>query len=418
MAKIKNIRAREILDSRGQPTVEATVVLDNGLTATASAPSGFSLSPYEGRERRDHDSRRYNGQGVRQAVKKIEEIITPALANQPVTDQIALDKRLAELDGTPDRRNLGTNGLWPVSAALARAAALSKKQELYVYLRETYDLGAPRIPVPIFNFFSGGAPAETNLDFQEFLFLPKSAAAAEMIRAGAEVWRELGEVLAEAGYDTAGGNWGGYAPALDSSLEALELIIAAGLRTGRKAGRDFQLGLNIGAALLYDQNSGKYVFSLDQAYFHSATLSGLYEEWLKKYPLAYLEDALAAEAWSDWRDLTAQLGRKIIIAGGDLFATQTARLRQGLKEQAANAIIIKPNSAGTLTAAMECLQLARKHGYKIILAGRSGETNDDFIADLAVAAGADYFKAGSLSRGERVGKYNRLMAIADNLETK
>ncbi len=414
MAKIKSIKAREILDSRGWPTIEARVFLDNGLSASASVASGTSVGRHEAYELRDGDSRRYKGHGVLKAVQKINEVIAPELIGRAVTEQRKIDESLIKLDGSLDKRNLGANSILAVSLAVARAAALSAKQELFIYLKETFSLGEPKIPVPLFNIFNGGKHADTNLDFQEFLVIPKKQRAAEMIRLGAEVFQELGLVLRESGYDTDTGIEGGYAPNLDSSIEALELIMAASLRAGYKPGQDVNLGIDVGSSVLYDLESKKYVFPLDNNYFHSANLIGLYNEWLKKYPLIYLEDALAEDEWDDWRELTAELGSKMLIVGDDLFASSASRLRHGLKEKAANAIIIKPNQIGTLSEAIDCLSLAQKHHYKVIISQRSGETTDDFIVDLAVASGADYLKAGSLSRGERVTKYNRLMEI-DNL---
>lgn len=416
MATIKNLFAREILDSRGEPTVEARIILSDGLSAVASVPSGTSTGVHEAKELRDGDQKRYRGRGVLRAVENINNIIAPALAGKKITEQIALDQALIALDGTPDKRNLGANALLAVSLAAARTAALSEQQELYEYLRQTFSLGGPAIPVPLFNIFNGGHHADTNLDFQEFLIIPKPAAAAEMVRVGVEIFHELGTVLREAGYDTDTGLEGGYAPDLDSSIEALELILAAAVRAGYQPGRDIFLGVDVGSSLLYEAASKKYIFPLDHAYFSSANLMGLYEAWLKKYPFIYLEDGLAEDAWADWRELTAELGNRLMIVGDDLFTTNSARLRQGLKEKAANAIIIKPNQVGTLSEAVDCLKLAKQHNYKIIVSHRSGETTDDFIVDLAVAAGADYLKAGSLSRGERVAKYNRLMAIAAQLK--
>jgi enolase len=413
MAKIKNISAREILDSRGNPTVEARVGLDNGWLAIASVPSGASTGRHEACEMRDGDKKRYGGQGVMRAVANVNEIIAPALIGRKVTDMAALDKIMIDLDATPDKSRLGANAILAVSLASARAAALSEKQELFVYLKAAFNFGAPKIPVPLFNIFNGGKHADTNLDFQEFLIIPAAAPAAEMVRRGAEVFHELGAVLRAAGYDTDTGAEGGYAPDLDSSIEAIELILAAIIRAGYRPGQDFRLGIDVGSSVLYETATKKYVFPLDNANFSSVNLIGLYNEWLKKYPLFYLEDGLAEDAWADWRELTAELGGKMLIVGDDLFVTNSARLREGLKEKAANSIIIKPNQVGTLTEAVACIKLAQQHNYQVIVSHRSGETSDDFIVDLAVAAGADYLKAGSLSRGERVAKYNRLMAISE-----
>ena len=413
MPKIKNISAREILDSRGRPTIEAAVTLDNGVSASAGVPAGTSTGKHEAFELRDGDSKRYSGFGVLRAVAKVNEIIAPKLIGQKMATQQEIDKFLIDLDGTENKTNLGANAVLAVSLACARAAAMNAKQELFVYLGEIFSFSKPKIPTPLFNIFNGGRHADTNLDFQEFLLIPKKAAAAEMVRAGAEIFQELAKVLKEAGYDTDTGIEGGYAPDLDSTIEAIEFILAAAIRAGYQPGTDFHLGVDVGSSLLYEAESGKYVFSLDNAYFSAANLIGLYNEWLKKYPFLYIEDGLAEDAWDDWRELTADLGKKLLIVGDDLFTTNSNRLRMGLKEKAANAIIIKPNQVGTLTETVDCIKLAQKHNYQVIVSHRSGETNDDFIVDLAVACGADYLKAGSLSRGERLAKYNRLMKIAD-----
>lgn len=417
MNKIKNISAREILDSRGNPTLEAKVILDNGVFAKASVPSGASTGAHEAFELRDGDLKRYGGLGVLKAINKVNEIIAPKLIGLNITKQNEIDKILIELDGTKNKKNLGANSTLAVSLACARAASLIQKQELYVYLKNTYSFESEsKIPTPLFNVFNGGKHADTNLDFQEFLIIPKTASASKMIQTGAEIFHELGKVLKEANYDTDTGAEGGYAPDLDSSIEAIELILAATIRAGYKPGEDIHLGVDVGSSILYEPSTKKYIFSLDNTYFSSANLISLYNDWLKKYPFLYIEDGLAEDDWENWRELTAELGNKMLIVGDDLFTTNTDRLRQGLKEKAANAIIIKPNQIGTLTEAVECIRLAQKHAYKVIVSHRSGETTDDFIVDLAVACGADYLKAGSLSRGERLAKYNRLLEIAENIK--
>lgn len=416
MSKIKSLTAREILDSRGNPTIETKIVLASGVTAKASVPSGASTGTHEALELRDGDLKRYGGLGVLQATAKINEIMAPKLIGFDVTKQEEIDRLLIALDGTKNKKNLGANAILGVSLVCARAAALDSRQELFVYLGKTFAFKTPKIPVPLFNIFNGGKHADTNLDFQEFLIIPRLMPVSEMVRLGAEVFHELGRVLKEAGYDTDVGAEGGYAPDLDSSIDAIEFILAAAIRAGYEPGRDLRLGVDVGSSGLYEEATKKYLFALDNNYFSAANLIGLYNEWLKKYPFLYLEDGLAEDAWSDWRELTAELGKKMLIVGDDLFVTQTDRLRQGLKEKAANAIIIKPNQVGTLTETVECIKLAQQHNYQIIVSHRSGETNDDFIVDLAVAAGADYLKAGSLSRGERLAKYNRLLEIAQELE--
>jgi len=419
MGKIKNINAREILNSQGWPTIEVEVFLDDNTSALASVPTGNSLGSYEANEIGDGDFKRYNGRGVLQAVSKINEIIKPRLIGLEIREQEKIDQTLIELDGLSEKKNLGTNIMIGVSLACARAGAISAKQDIFVYLKEIFSLdNEASLPVPLFNVFSGGQYADTNLDFQEFLLIPKKSSVSKMIETGASVFHELGNVLKEAGYDTDTGLEGGYAPDLDSSIEAIEFILAAALRSNLKPGSDIFLGIDVGSTLLYEEASGHYIFPLDNNHFTSANLIGLYNEWLSKYPLIYLEDPLSEDDWSNWRDLTAELGEKLIIAGDDLFATRTERLRRGLQEKAANAIIIKPNQAGTLSETINCIKVAKRHGYKVIISHRSAETNDDFIVDLSVAVGADYLKAGSITRGERVAKYNRLLKIASFLENK
>lgn len=419
MGKIKNINAREILNSQGWPTIEVEVFLDDNTSALASVPTGNSLGSYEANEIGDGDFKRYNGRGVLQAVSKINEIIKPRLIGLEIREQEKIDQTLIELDGLSEKKNLGTNIMIGVSLACARAGAISAKQDIFVYLKEIFSLdNEASLPVPLFNVFSGGQYADTNLDFQEFLLIPKKSSVSKMIETGASVFHELGNVLKEAGYDTDTGLEGGYAPDLDSSIEAIEFILAAALRSNLKPGSDIFLGIDVGSTLLYEEASGHYVFPLDNNHFTAANLIGLYNEWLSKYPLIYLEDALSEDDWSNWRDLTAELGGKLIIAGDDLFATRTERLRRGLQEKAANAIIIKPNQAGTLSETINCIKVAKRHGLKVIISHRSAETNDDFIVDLSVAVGADYLKAGSITRGERIAKYNRLLKIASFLENK
>lgn len=415
MPTIKTITAREILNSKGQPTIETRIVLSNKITAVASVPSGSSVGSYEAFELKDHDHKRYFGTGVKRAVLKVNEIIAPAIQGLDPTNQVEIDKKLIALDDTSDKSNLGANSILSVSLACARVAALSKNEELFTYLNKSYSFPKMQIPIPLFNIFNGGKHADTNLDFQEFLFIPKRKSAKEMIRQGAEVFYYLGRELKEAGYDTDVGLEGGYAPDLDSSIEALELITAAGIRAGYKPKEDFYLGIDVGSSVLFEKKTQRYVFPLDKAYFQASNLISLYQTWLEKYPLVYLEDGLAEDDLENWQRLTAELGDKMLIVGDDLFATNISRLRLGLQEKLANSIIIKPNQVGTLTEAVDCIKLAVKHNYKIIVSHRSGETNDDFIVDLAVACGADYIKAGSLSRGERLAKYNRLLDIEDKL---
>lgn len=442
MPKIKQIIAREILDSRGNPTVEAKVILDNGVFAKASVPSGASVGAHEAWELRDSDKNRYGGKGVLKAVENVNTVIAKKLKGMEIAEQEKIDKAMIELDGTKNKKNLGANAILSVSLACARAGALAEKMELYEYITSIFNLPASQelqrgeqssifnLPTPCFNIFNGGKHADTNLDFQEFMVIPlintdfgqiktdntnkkviSKRPFAEMIRMGAEIFHELGYVLKKAGFDTDVGSEGGYAPDIVSSVQAIELIMAGIVKAGYKPGKDVGLGIDVGSSQIYNEETKKYIFKLDRANFTSKTLIGLYYEWFRKYPIISIEDGLSEDDWDGWKELTKELGSEMMLVGDDLFATNTNRLREGIKERAANAILIKPNQAGTLTETIECVKLAKKHNYKIMVSHRSGETNDDFIADLAVAVGADFIKAGSLSRGERLAKWNRLMEI-------
>jgi len=420
MPKIKNIIAREILDSRGNPTVEAKVVLDDGTIAKDSAPSGASTGSYEAWELRDNDEKCYDGKGVLKAVENINTEIADALKGMDIFKQAEIDEKMIALDSTKNKSRLGANAILPVSLACARAGALSRGEELFEYLNQICGFNSKySLPTPCFNIFNGGKHADTNLDFQEFMIIPvKKVSFTEKVRMGAEIFHALGKILKRGGFDTDVGNEGGYAPDIISSVQALEFIISATISSNYKPGEDVCLGIDVGSSELYDQDQKKYIFKLDSNYFAADTLIGLYGEWLRNFPIIYLEDGLAENQWDDWQKLTKELGDKMMIVGDDLFTTNITRLRLGLKNKIANSIIIKPNQIGTLSETAECLKLAQKHNYKIIISHRSGETNDDFIADLAVAAGADFIKTGSLSRGERLAKYNRLMEIERELGLK
>ena len=420
MAKIKAIIAREILDSRGNPTIETKIMLDSGLSAKASVPSGASTGEHEAVELRDGDQKRYNGLGVLKAVDNVNKIIAKELIGKSLISQSKLDYFLIKLDGTSNKSELGANAILSVSLAYARVRAKTEGVELYIYLAKEFDFDDKKIelPVPSFNIFNGGKHADTNLDFQEFMIMPiLETSFSEKVRIGAEIFHELGKVLKQAGFDTDVGNEGGYAPDIISSVQAIELIIAAIIGAGYKPEDEICLGIDVGSSELYNQETGKYIFKLDQGHFTSATLMGLYSEWFRKYPIISIEDGLAQDDWSGWSELTKELGGDMMIIGDDLFTTNTSRLRQGIKNRAANSILIKPNQVGTLTETMECVKLAQKHNYRIMVSHRSGDTCDNFIADLAVAIGAEFIKSGSLCRSERLSKYNRLMEI-EQLITK
>jgi len=420
MAKIKKIIAREILDSRGNPTIETKVILDNGIEARASVPSGASVGIHEAWELRDGDTKRYNGKGVLKAIQNVNEKIFKELADWDVGEQEQIDKKMIDLDGTKNKRKLGANAILSVSLACARASAMNEKKELFQYINQKYKFNNTNftLPTPSFNIFNGGKHADTNLDFQEFMILPmKKISFSEKVRMGAEIFHELEHVLKKAGFDTDVGNEGGYAPDIVSSIQAIELILAAIINAGYEPGKDIGLGTDVGSSELYNKKTKKYIFKLDSATYTNSTLVGLYREWLKKYPIVSIEDGLAEDDWEGWKDLNQELGNEIMLIGDDLFVTNIDRLRQGLKENVANAILIKLNQVGTLTETIECVKLAQKHNYKIMVSHRSGETCDDFIADLAVAINADYIKSGSLARGERLAKYNRLMEIEELLKS-
>jgi enolase len=419
MSKIKEITASEILDSRGNPTLETKIILDSGLWAKASVPSGASTGEHEAKEIRDGDKARYGGLGVLSALKNVNNKIAPELVGMEVTEQEKIDNLMIKLDGTKNKSKLGANAILSVSLSCARIGALVKNQELYKYINISYGLMNKnyKLPTPCFNIFNGGKHADTNLDFQEFMIIPVlETSFKEKVRIGSEIFHTLGDVLKKAGFDTDVGSEGGYAPDIASSIQAMELIMAAVFRAGFKAGSQIALGVDVGSSQLYDKTDGRYIFKLDHAIFTSSTLVGLYYEWFRKYPIIYIEDGLAEDDWGGWQALNKSMGGEVMLVGDDLFVTSVERLRKGLKERAANAILIKPNQVGTLTETIECVKIAKKHNYKIVISHRSGETTDDFIADLAVAVQADYIKAGSLSRGERLAKYNRLMEIEADLK--
>ncbi|PLX21919.1 phosphopyruvate hydratase [Candidatus Parcubacteria bacterium] len=420
MTKIKKIIAREILDSRGNPTVESRILLENGVMAKASVPSGASTGIHEAWELRDGDEKRYEGKGVLKAVKNVNTKINKALVGVDVADQKRIDEIMIKLDGSENKKNLGANAILSVSMAAARTASQDKGVELYEHLVEVFNLNKKvSLPTPSFNIFNGGSHADTNLDFQEFMILHiKDISFSEKVRMGSEIFHELGRVLKEAGMDTDVGNEGGYAPDIHSSVQAIELIMAAIINAGYKPGEDIGLGMDVGASEFYNDGDKKYIFKLDQSQFTRSDLIGLYNEWFRKFPIISIEDGLEQDDWAGWRELNQELGDQMLLIGDDLFVTNIKRLRKGLEEKAANALLVKPNQVGSISETVECVQLAQKHGLKTMASHRSGETCDTFIADLAVALGTDYIKSGSLSRSERLAKYNRLMEIEMILNNK
>jgi len=421
MAKIVQVAAREILDSRGDPTVEAKIILDNGLMAKASVPSGASTGVHEAHELRDGDLERYGGKGVLRAIANISEVIGPKIIGEDITELSKIDHLMLELDGTANKEKLGANAILAISMACARAGALATGQELYSYLASSYGFSTSnyRLPIPSFNIFNGGKHADTNVDFQEFMIIPLvDTLVAEKIRLGSEVFQALGRLLKDNGLDTNLGNEGGYAPNMPSSETVIDFIIKAIQMAGYIPQGQVGLGLDVGSSELYDEVSGRYIFKLDQWQLTAAELINKYKEWALKYPLVSIEDGLAEDDWDNWQILTQELGSQLLLIGDDLFVTQAERLRQGVEKKVANAILIKLNQVGTVSETIDCIKLAQQSGYKIMISHRSGETTDDFIADLAVAVGAEYIKSGSLARGERLAKYNRLMEIEAQLAGK
>ncbi len=413
--KIASIVAREILDSRGNPTVEAKVILQNGLSGRAEVPSGASTGIHEALELRDGDKKRYGGKGVLQAVKNVNTLIAESLKGHRVEDQRALDEKMLALDGTSNKANLGANAILAVSLAAARAGALSAGVPLYRYIRKTFDLQYPdfHLPTPTMNIVNGGRHANNGLSIQEFMIIPKHALCKERVRMGVEVFQALKSILSKKNISTAVGDEGGFAPVLKSNEDALKLIMQAITAAGYAPGKQVSLGLDLASSEFYDKN--KYFFKDKKTASSAKQMIEVLKKWLVKYPLVSIEDALAEDDWSSWQFLTKELGKKVALVGDDLFVTNSARLQEGIEKKVGNAILIKVNQIGSLTETIDTIQLAQKNKYKVSVSHRSGETADTFIADLAVAVNADFIKTGSLSRSERVEKYNRLMEIEDEL---
>jgi enolase len=414
MSTIVDITAREILDSRGNPTVEADVVLSSGVLGRAAVPSGASTGEHEAVELRDGDEERYLGKGVRTAVRNIEETIAPALAGADATDQIGIDASLIEMDATPNKSNLGANAILAVSMAVARAAAEDVKLPLYRYL------GGPLarvMPVPMMNIVNGGAHATNNLDFQEFMIVPVGADTfSDALRMGAEVFHALKKVLVRRKLSTGVGDEGGFAPDLRDDEEAVKIVIEAIEAAGYGPGKQVALALDVAATELY--KDGVYVFKKSGGRKVDAdAMIDLFTRWIDEYPIVSIEDGLAEDDWDGWAKLTSALGDRVQLVGDDLFVTNTERLAKGIESGVANAILIKVNQIGTLTETLEAIDMARAAGYLSVISHRSGETEDTFIADLAVATGAGQIKTGSASRTDRVAKYNQLLRIEGQLGT-
>jgi enolase len=412
MTTIESVTAREILDSRGNPTVEAEVTLSSGITGRAAVPSGASTGENEALELRDSDKKRYAGKGVLKAVVNVRGEIAKAVAGRDALQQAEIDLSLIKADGTPNKRKLGANAMLAVSLATARAAADAVGLPLYSYLG---GVGARTLPVPLMNIINGGAHADNNVDFQEFMIVPAGLGSfSDALRAGAEVFHALKSVLKKRGLSTAVGDEGGFAPGLKSNEEAVELILEAITGAGYKPGDQVALALDPASSEFYD--SGRYVFrKSDGSRKTSDDMIRLYESWLDKYPIVSIEDGLAESDWKGWAALTSELGGRVQLVGDDLFVTNTEYLARGIREKVANSILIKVNQIGTLTETLEAIEMARAAAYTCVISHRSGETEDTFIADLAVATNAGQIKTGSASRTDRTAKYNQLLRIEEEL---
>lgn len=415
MTKISEIHAREILDSRGNPTVEAEVRLEDGSIGWAAVPSGASTGSLEALELRDEDPGRYLGKGVLTAVENVNTLINRTLVGMNAADQESIDAAMIELDGTENKSVLGANAILGVSMAVAKSSAQSENKPLYQYLAEIFgSTGQYVLPVPQMNIINGGAHADNGIDFQEFMILPTGAATfAEALRMGVEVFHRLKSVLAEKKLSTAVGDEGGFAPELESNEAAVGVILEAIGRAGYEPGRDIWLALDLASTEFY--NEDKYCLSVEGLELNTASFSEYITSWTRKYPILSLEDAMAESDWAGWTDLTALIGEQVQLTGDDLFVTNTDILRKGIELKAANSILIKLNQIGTLTETLAAVRLAQDSGYRVTISHRSGETEDTTIADLAVATGAGQIKTGSLCRSERVAKYNRLLRIEAEL---
>ncbi len=411
MTLIESIEGREILDSRGNPTVEVTVGLLGGAQGVAMVPSGASTGAHEAVELRDKDPKRYGGKGVLNAVNNVSDAIQDRLTGLDATNQPLVDQILLELDGTPNKSKLGANAILGASLAIARAAAAALDQPLYRYLGGVY---AKTLPVPMMNILNGGKHAENSTDFQEFMVLPVGAASfAEAARMGAEVYHALKKVLHDRKLNTNVGDEGGFAPSLGSNREALEVILAAIDAAGYRAGQDICLGLDSAATELF--KNGSYVLEREGRTMSAADLISLYEQWAGEYPIITIEDGLAEDDWDGWAQLTARLGTRVQLVGDDIFVTNTQRFKRGIDTQVANSILVKLNQIGTLTETLDAIEMAKRARYSAVVSHRSGETEDTTIADLVVATNAGQIKTGAPARSERVAKYNRLMAIEAQL---
>lgn len=414
MSSISQIMAREILDSRGNPTVEVDVITSSGIIGTAAVPSGASTGVHEAMELRDNDPSRYMGKGVLRAVHNINESIAESLKGAFVSSQVAIDRHLIEMDGTANKSNLGANTILAVSMAIAKAAAQEHGMPLYRYIG---GVNASTLPIPMMNILNGGAHADNKIDFQEFMIMPTGADTfSEALRKGTEVFHHLKKVLKDKGYSTNVGDEGGFAPNLGSNEEAIEFVLRAIESAGYKVGEDMYIAMDAASSELYDKESGLYVFKKSSGKkMESEEMASYWADWCSKYPIISIEDGMDEDDWTGWKSLTEKVGQKVQLVGDDLFVTNTERLQRGIDEDIANSILIKVNQIGSLTETIEAVELAQSNSYTSVMSHRSGETEDTTIADLAVALSTGQIKTGSASRSDRVAKYNRLLRIEEEL---
>lgn len=416
MSKIKKIFGREILDSRGNPTVEVEVELESGAKALAAVPSGASTGSYEALELRDNAPTRYGGKGVLVAVENVNKKISKVVVGMEAGAQAEVDEKMIELDGTENKSNLGANAILGVSLAVCRAAALENKTPLYAYIKETFGLKPKknRLPIPMFNVINGGAHSDSGLSVQEYKVVPNGIETfKEQLRAGSEIFHTLKKLLEKGGYSTGVGDEGGFAPHLESNAKPLELINQAIAEAGYKTGSEVSAGVDVAANSFFDEKENRYIFKPEQANLTREMLVNIYGEWIQKYNVISIEDGLNENDWEGWRAMNEKIGGRIMLIGDDLLVTNVKRLKKAIAEKACNAVLIKVNQIGTLSETVECIKLAKKNRMKTVISHRSGETTDDFISDLAVGTDADYMKSGSLSRGERICKYNQLLRIEE-----
>ena len=420
MSQIKKVYAGEILDSRGNPTVEVEVELVSGVRATAAVPSGASTGTFEALELRDGDEKRFGGLGVLKAIKNVNEDIQKAVLGMEVSAQKEIDAKMLALDGTENKSKLGANAILGVSLAVARAAATEKGLPLYKYIAKTYGFPAKfTMPIPMFNVINGGKHSDSGLSVQEYKVVPNGIQTfREQYRAGSEIFHKLKDILASEGQSTAVGDEGGFAPRLENNAKPLELINRAITEAGYVAGQEVNLGLDVAASSFYDEKENQYIFKPESNGVTREMLVNIYNEWIAKYHIISIEDGLQENDWEGWHAMEEKIGGRVMTIGDDLLVTNVKRLETAIAEKACNAVLIKVNQIGSLSETIACIKLAKKNQMKTVISHRSGETTDDFIADLAVGAHAEYIKSGSLSRGERICKYNRLLKIEEELARK